>query len=386
MELNKEILKEQESYTFKIIIPEDVERIIRHLCNKVHDVEWSGILFYTYEGTWEDNNLNIICEDILPMDIGTSTYTDFTMSPEVIAYMTEHNLLDCECGLIHSHNNMKAFFSSTDINTLRDEGNDRNHFVSLIVNNEGEYVAAITRKIKVHEDIVEKSVYNTFNNEERQIESDKECEREYCRVQYTMLEVVKEGWHAFDELDERLDSIKKAKEEAKFKAAASNFSSVPSFPRKESNVYSPSLFDDYDYYTHWNIENDFFKGKRVESSSEPKIPEDVVKLTAARLLTCSMTLTGAYKFDFRSWISKMDSLCEKAFADERAYEYFIDIFTEYVIYETAPIDLCEKYDTLPERLGEVLLEEVIDFLSKLPTCKYSEILLNHLIALNSDGF
>ena len=41
---------------------------------------------------------------------------------------------------------MGAFFSGTDLETLRTEGEDTNCFVSLIVDTKGTYVAAITRK------------------------------------------------------------------------------------------------------------------------------------------------------------------------------------------------------------------------------------------------
>lgn len=83
------------------------------------------------------------------MDIGTQAYTEFDMNPDVIAYMCENpELLDCQMGLIHSHNNMSTFFSETDTATLKEEGRDRNNFVSLIVNNAGTYTAAITRRVK----------------------------------------------------------------------------------------------------------------------------------------------------------------------------------------------------------------------------------------------
>lgn len=93
--------------TFDIIIPTDVENKIRYLCNKIYNIEWSGILFYTYTGSYKDKSLKIYCKDIHLMDIGNTTYTEFYMSPEVIAYMTEHQeLLDCQVGLIHSHHSM----------------------------------------------------------------------------------------------------------------------------------------------------------------------------------------------------------------------------------------------------------------------------------------
>ena len=97
--------------TYKIVMPENVEEKIRFLCAQVHEVEWSGILFYKKAGTMEDGSLVITCTDIFPMDIGSQTYTEFDMSPDVIAYMTTRpELLDCQMGLIHSHNNMAKQF------------------------------------------------------------------------------------------------------------------------------------------------------------------------------------------------------------------------------------------------------------------------------------
>lgn len=88
--------------TYNMIIPQKVENKIRHICNKVWDVEWSGTLFYKYSGSFENKDLVITCEDIYVMDIGTSAYTEFDMSPDVIGYMAENlELLDCQLGLIH---------------------------------------------------------------------------------------------------------------------------------------------------------------------------------------------------------------------------------------------------------------------------------------------
>lgn len=92
----------QKSATYKIVIPAKVERLIRFLCERVWDTEWSGVLFYTPSGTFENGDLEIHCEDIYPMDIGTTTYTEFNMSPDVISYMAQNpELLDCKMGLIH---------------------------------------------------------------------------------------------------------------------------------------------------------------------------------------------------------------------------------------------------------------------------------------------
>ena len=99
------------TYNYKIVIPVEVERKIRFACKKVWSTEWSGTLFFTHEGSFENNDLVIKCVDIYIMDIGTAAYTEFDMSPDVISYMCDHpELLDCQMGLIHSHNNMSKEF------------------------------------------------------------------------------------------------------------------------------------------------------------------------------------------------------------------------------------------------------------------------------------
>lgn len=109
--IQKPIELTKKSTTYKLIIPEFVESKIRFLCQKIYDVEWSGTLFYKPEGKFEDGTLVIRCVDIYVMDIGTATYTEFDMSPDVISYMTDNpELLDCQMGLIHSHNNMSKEF------------------------------------------------------------------------------------------------------------------------------------------------------------------------------------------------------------------------------------------------------------------------------------
>ena len=219
------LIKQKQSYN--IVIPKNVEEKIRHLCSVVHEVEWSGVLFYKKEGSFENNDLKITCVDIFPMDIGSGGFTDFDDTPDIAAYRCEHlELLDEGIyeGLIHSHNNMKAFFSGTDTNTLLEEGTDRNHFVSLIVNNEGSYVAAVTRRIKqevhavAHIVYTTKTHYNTWDDidiplsDNETVEKDKEETKTIEYVEWYDLNITKEAAdNDFNEIDNRLSAIKEAK-------------------------------------------------------------------------------------------------------------------------------------------------------------------------------
>lgn len=109
---NKQIPKLElfkSSLLYKIHIPLYVEKKIRILCREIHNVEWSGVLFYRINGSFEDGSLEVECVDIFQMDEGSSGYTEFDMSADVMNYMVEHPELiseDIFQGLVHSHNSM----------------------------------------------------------------------------------------------------------------------------------------------------------------------------------------------------------------------------------------------------------------------------------------
>lgn len=102
MENQKTIPLIQKPSSYKMIISDKVESKIRYVCQRIWKDEWSGTLFYTVSGNFEDGSLTVRCEDIYLMDIGSAAYTEFDMSPEVIGYMAENvELLECQIGLIH---------------------------------------------------------------------------------------------------------------------------------------------------------------------------------------------------------------------------------------------------------------------------------------------
>lgn len=196
---------------FKLKISKNLQNKIDYLCNRFPNTEWSGILYYKHTGSFEKNNLSITAQDLLLMDIGSGTFTEFEMSPEVAVNLVEHQeLMDCCIGLVHSHGAMAAFFSGTDLNTLKEEGSERNHFLSLIVNNAGNYVAAITKKATYDCEITGKKEYFSFGNK-HYFEPVKR-KKQYDVVEYYELEILKpETIVKNDELDNRIREIEEAK-------------------------------------------------------------------------------------------------------------------------------------------------------------------------------
>lgn len=196
----------------ELVIPDNVELKIRALCHHNADREWSGVLFYKPTGSF-NSKLTITCVDICPMDIGTATYTEFNVSPKVVAYMAENDLLDCEMGLCHSHDHMGTFFSGTDQGTLKEEGSDRNVFVSLIVNNEGTYTAAVTRKVS-YKSVKTCITHSDFNNSEVLTDSDS-TEQAITEVEWHDLKVIAPFEALSKEIKAWTDTTLKAKQPAK---------------------------------------------------------------------------------------------------------------------------------------------------------------------------
>jgi proteasome lid subunit RPN8/RPN11 len=204
-------IKNNKPNNYKLIITKTLEEKIRLMCSKSWDTEWSGILFYKVEGDFSSDDLKITCLDCKILDIGTLGATEFEIDESVCAYMTHNNLCDCYMGLIHSHNNLATFFSKTDLDTLASEGQDTNNFVSLIVNNKGEYTAAITRKVKIKEH--EKNIsYTLFDKQINQsiVTEEKEI------IEYTEVKVlISRTEQVYNSIMEDIAEIKKTKEREK---------------------------------------------------------------------------------------------------------------------------------------------------------------------------
>lgn len=199
---NNILLKEIDP-TWALTISSKLEHKISYLCLQLPSTEWSGILYYSVDS---DQNI-LIGQDVQLLNIGTTVATEFDISPEVISYMTENDLLDCQTGLIHSHHTMATFFSSTDMNTLKQQGKDRNKFLSLIVNNMKQYSAALTTKVEGTVEKTIKGVYKEFNDIERPFEN-KSVETGSL-VLYEKLPISFQNQTFYTEMEDILAKIKK---------------------------------------------------------------------------------------------------------------------------------------------------------------------------------
>jgi hypothetical protein len=130
----------------KLIITKNVETIIDSLHKKIGASEWSGVLFYKLtKGNIKDlKNLVFETQFIYPMNIGSSTYTEFEYGNEVLnAYDIKEDLINYDTGLSHSHHSMPCFFSGEDTKELLGNCKHYNYYISLIVNFSKDYKCKI---------------------------------------------------------------------------------------------------------------------------------------------------------------------------------------------------------------------------------------------------
>lgn len=332
----------------KLVIPANVEGKIRYLQNKFPTTEWSGVLFVTHEGTFEDNNLVITCKDIYPMDLGNATYTEFFMSEEVANYVSEHmdELWECDMALVHSHNQMEAFFSGTDLNTLREEGNDRNTFVSLIVNNEGSYCAAITRKITRDVTINYKGTYNFFGDEQPRNCNDVQT-RQDTVIQYFMMDIQKETVdNPYACLDKRFDEIEERKRTAIQRQKPSVWMPHASIPSSQEHVIIPPLHKEQP------------QEKKTKQTNLWEATADPIKIqqTVAQVLLTSFIIDPS-KVNLKKWVdNSMVKMYDNAFkgSDTPMFEEYAEWVIGFAIDYYEDDNLLEVYEHSSYEYGEAV--------------------------------
>ena len=124
----------------KLILAADFLKKVDFLHKNVKkDTEWSAILIYSnHKGTIDDpENWEILVEDLILMDIGSSAYTEYDMEPDDL-YATDKWMSALEdgkkLGHLHTHHNMTCYFSGVDTAELHDNAPSHNYYLSLIVN------------------------------------------------------------------------------------------------------------------------------------------------------------------------------------------------------------------------------------------------------------
>ena len=126
---------------------------VNYFLGKFPSKEWSGPAWYLISKVDEHKfPVKIELLDFHPLDLGTSAATEWESDDFAKILKTKYKenkeLKKCNIGLLHSHHDMGAFFSGTDVDTIHEMCPDNGFYPSTVVStkNKKEFAFAIGYK------------------------------------------------------------------------------------------------------------------------------------------------------------------------------------------------------------------------------------------------
>jgi len=236
--------------TIKTVVPTDIYNKMKYLCQKISAVEWSGVLFYTVEGSIKDpENMVITMKNILPLDKGTSGYTEYVLDDRLTDFLMDNpDHLGYKIGHIHSHNTMAVFFSGTDMEELTENSESHNYYFSFIVNNKMEMTAKVGQMVTSENKSYTKALDD--NGEEyvtESLEKSKHVIIYDCKIHNTYAPVQDEIFKA------NVEEIMKVKEPVKTGFLSKE---IPTISDKQMSMFSRENEVDYGPGFTWNFKQE----------------------------------------------------------------------------------------------------------------------------------
>ncbi len=370
-------LKEVSDVSFELLLTQEIDEKIRYMCSRFPSLEWSGVLFYKHndETNKKIKDTKLTAIDFYPLDIGSSTYTEFSHSPDFAGFIANNpEYMDMRQGLIHSHNNMQTFFSGTDNNTLREMTPIYKNYLSLIVNNRGETTVGLGVLSEIEGRRIEKTrVYNhefkTMLVQEDEIEYNKQVVLKY--IGEVIREKVQEHLEEFESI---VNSLEKRKKEEKLKNQKIGFQRKIGFHSSNYNSHSIKTNEDL-YISNYPLEdrdyNDFSGINQnnfipKDASTSPSIikdnelfanptEEDVFNFLY-RFVFLDLDKVPFYH-DYRSNINYLKINIDKIERNGNSFEKFFDFIDE--VFEK--LTITEDHDKV------VLLNYCQEFLENIDT-------------------
>lgn len=274
------------------------------------------------------------------MNIGSGAYTEFnTESPDEMIDMYE--TVDPEAkmkrGMIHTHHNMQAFFSGTDMDEIIDNAEHYDYYLSLVVNMSGKYVAKIAVATKAPKYKIKISNLNnkyiTIGEKEEVVIINLDIELESDKVTL-----------------ERYNKVKKAYQEAEKKKTM--------YIGNNHNYYVPQTT--FVNRTSWDEKNEWQQEKEVwERACNPNTYENsyspVTNITIEKFIACLITLDEGYDDTLETAIKTLDKGVKKNKMTKEDMQGYAEVVAED--YETLAKSLLKinKVDSrIVERLDEVI--------------------------------
>lgn len=303
-----------------------------------------------------------------------------------------------------SHHTLGAFFSGTDVSTLREEGNDRTHFVSLIIDTRGKYVAAITRVVEEEMEAIGKVKYKTFKGEV----ANNPIKYTYTKkkMEYFMLDVTRPTYdNPFYELDERIKevNIQKAKQAAA-KAKLQQNTGVNlqgygnGYRMEPSKTAAPTvqLSSGVSYQTNVGrgnvipINNPTYINPIVQSELPFEMEEiddtpvaygittvnpELLESLAKQLVSGTIAIADESSMKLEELSKVMEELYARRFADIGLFKAWAGSYVEFIVYFAEDSDIPVGDD---DELAAIVAYDLSERLKELPQNEYIKIFINML--------
>ena len=292
--------------------------------------------------------------------------------------------------------NKMTFFSGTDTATLKEEGMDRNHFVSLIVNNEGTYTAAITRKVKATKTITENFSYPTFEDGEVADTKTYTVESEELEWFYLKIEFEKNESSFQEELKARLEEIRNTKAEKAKQFSLKQSTYLDRYGNwKGSQPQQGTLFPEIGKKVTQSYISQVGPANKIIKKSEDKLPFDIdyidnkisgeipyghiefnketIKSLVLQLITGSIIIPNESKIDVKKWAQGMVPLYERRFGrgkeGMKLFKTWADGYIEFLCWYSEDDSLVEM-GLDDDELAALCAHDIIEELTKLPMNVY----------------
>lgn len=263
-----------------------------------------------------------------------------------------------------SHHELGAFLSGTDLENLREQGNDVNCYVSLVVDTKGTYVAAVTRKLKTTTKVTTEklsSEYECFGDglvRDEKKQEPKSTVMESSIIEYYMLEVERHevsnplGW-----IDDRIEEIEKSKKQKEYNQWSNLNQRNDITPYYSISELSNLLTSDFDkggylWDKYGNLE---FKPDLNKIQPNKRLIHNMV----LKLVTC--TLFPDQNIDLNKWIKeKMPVLYGRQFPDEDSLAEWSSLMADYLLndYPMNKMLRNDEYDVFYGKIARAMMNEL----------------------------
>lgn len=336
------------SKKIKLIFPDEVTQKVKTLCESIDYTEWSGILFYSVEGSiLKPEEMVLEAKDIILMDKGTVSATGFSFSEKSknsdgfedahIDYCEENEeALLWKIGMIHSHHSMKSFFSSTDLEDLKNNSKLSNYYLSVVVNNDMDFVGKLAINTFLEEEIEVKSYAlddegNKYHFGNSKIPVKKEFMVDYdCEIDYNK-NIKTENSFWFRNI---INILTKKDKKSNVKSTSKRFNNF--------NMFSNPYYNNY-YKNDWGSrKNTMDSGERFKKNNSKvfqskayeyfqnseEVDEEILKGLIEVTLLGAVFKNGRPLFNIKESRKIIDSLNSSIMSVKDLEEYLKDVLEE----------------------------------------------------------